>query len=336
MDGGSYPTCFAEGMANHVSRCGAVVEYVAGSSRTASPSGGSPARQASVQRPSARCSINRYRSHMGRGVAGTQSSATLASVQRMVEENATLPPSARTSIKTIYEHIRDQEGFRGSYQSVTDYARLQAPDTKTHLGVRLRFIGIAGEKPRNRFTSLSRVDPRVVSTQCAERLFRDAGRVVSYTPKPDRREQARQVAFEWMRAVLQKDVSPDALRRDVGNVPDLSTLLNCLYDGRLSDRNRVMTVLANRHGLSGGTVCSFLGIDNKTRCKYLQTFESGGQAALLNARPSLRVSSTMKRVKHAVFRLLHEPPSNYGINRTTWIMPDLARVLRETGHPACP
>ena len=43
-----------------------------------------------------------------------------------------------------------------------------------------------------------------------------------------------------------------------------------------------------------------------------------------------------EEVKQAVFRLLHEPPSNYGINRTTWIMPDLARVLRETGHPACP
>ena len=41
-------------------------------------------------------------------------------------------------------------------------------------------------------------------------------------------------------------------------------------------------------------------------------------------------------VKQAVFRLLHEPPSNYGINRTTWIMSDLTRVLRETGHPACP
>ena len=41
-------------------------------------------------------------------------------------------------------------------------------------------------------------------------------------------------------------------------------------------------------------------------------------------------------VKQAVFRLLHEPPSNHGINRTTWIMSDLTRVLRETGHPACP
>src|SRR5947199_8569523 len=41
-------------------------------------------------------------------------------------------------------------------------------------------------------------------------------------------------------------------------------------------------------------------------------------------------------VKQAVFGILHEPPSNYGINRTTWIMPDLSLVLRDTAQPACP
>jgi hypothetical protein len=32
----------------------------------------------------------------------------------MLQENVTLPPSARLSVKAIYERIRD-EGFRGSY-----------------------------------------------------------------------------------------------------------------------------------------------------------------------------------------------------------------------------
>src|ERR1700730_1751834 len=38
-----------------------------------------------------------------------------ASVRRMLQENATLPPSARLSIKAIYERIRDEENFGGSY-----------------------------------------------------------------------------------------------------------------------------------------------------------------------------------------------------------------------------
>src|SRR5215218_7687060 len=36
-----------------------------------------------------------------------------ATVQRLLRENVTLPPSARRSVKTIYECIRDEEGFSG-------------------------------------------------------------------------------------------------------------------------------------------------------------------------------------------------------------------------------
>src|SRR3712207_6793120 len=139
-----------------------------------------------------------------------------------------------------------------------------------------------------------------------------------------------------MRAVLQKDIGPEALRRDVGDVPDLGALLDRLYDGRLSDRNRSMTVLADRHGLGRGVVCSFLGISKRTRRRYLRAFEEGGEAALFARRTKSTRKFDDEAVKQAVFRLLHEPPSNHGINRTTWIMADLTRVLRETGHPACP
>ena len=159
--------------------------------------------------------------------------------------------------------------------------------------------------------------------------------MIGAAPKPDGRAQAQRAAFNWMRAVLQMDISPDALRRDVGDVPDLGALLHHLYDGRLSDRNRSVVVLASRHGLSSGTVCSFLGIDSETHRKYLRTFEAGGHAALFARRTKSTRKFDNEAVKQAVFRLLHEPPADHGINRTTWVMPDLTRVLRETGHPAC-
>ena len=62
-------------------------------------------------------------------------------------------------------------------------------------------------------------------------------------------ERARQVAFEWMRSVLQKDISLDVLRGEIGDVSEVETLLRRLYEGRLSDRNRSMVVLANRRGV---------------------------------------------------------------------------------------
>jgi transposase len=260
-----------------------------------------------------------------------------ASVQRMLRENATLPPSARLSVKAIYEHIRDEEGFSGSYGSVKDYARPIEPDK----GCIWEYAyDLLASLPKRRAIDflflLSRADPPVISPQRTERFFRDAVRVISVTPKPDRRAQARQVAFEWLRAVLQKDISPDELRREVGDTPDISALLDRLYDGRLSDRNRSMVVLASRHGLSSGIVCNFLGISKQTHRKYLRTLLDGGQVALFARSTKSTRKFDNEAVKQAVFGLLHEPPSNDGINRTTWTMSDLSRVLRETGQPACP
>src|SRR5712672_4822100 len=259
------------------------------------------------------------------------------SVQRILRANATLPPSARLSIKAIYERIRDTEGFRGSYGSVKDYARTIAPDKICIWEQGLHLLTSVEKKRAIDFLFLlSRADPPVISRSRTEQFFRDAGRVINIAPKPDRREQARQAAFEWMRAVLQKEISLDALRREIGDVPDITALLDCLYDGRLSDRNRSMVVLASRRGLSAVTVCDFLGIDKQTHRKYLRTFKNGGHAALFARQTKSTRKFDNEAVKKAVFGILHEPPSNYGINRTTWIMPDLSRVLRDTGRPASP
>jgi hypothetical protein len=51
-----------------------------------------------------------------------------ASIQRMLQENATLPPRAKLSVRAIYKRIRDDEGFSGGYNTVADYARKMSHD----------------------------------------------------------------------------------------------------------------------------------------------------------------------------------------------------------------
>jgi transposase len=49
-----------------------------------------------------------------------------ASIQRMLQENAILPPTARLSIHAMYERIRDQEGFGGCSGRMMDFSRISA------------------------------------------------------------------------------------------------------------------------------------------------------------------------------------------------------------------
>ncbi|MFC0386804.1 IS630 family transposase [Muricoccus vinaceus] len=138
-----------------------------------------------------------------------------------------------------------------------------------------------------------------------------------------------------MHKLLQNKVSRDALCRQVGDVSGFKSLLERLHKGQLSHRNRALVVLANCCGLSQNVICRFLHIDRKTGRRYLRMFEKGGEAALFAPQTRLRRKFDDEAIKQAVFSLLHQPPSNYGINRTTWIMADLVRILKESGQPAC-
>lgn len=161
-------------------------------------------------------------------------------------------------------------------------------------------------------------------------------RTVSHTPNPDKRAKAKNIAFDWMRSVLQKQIALSALRLNLGELPGLGELLRRLYEGRLTERNRSMVILANRRGLTCSVTCSFLGIDRHTYRKYFRTFEHAGVSALFAAQTKSNRKFDNEAIKNTLFVLLHEPPSNYGINRTTWTMGHLSRILHETGHPVGP
>lgn len=185
-----------------------------------------------------------------------------SSIQRLLKENATLPPSARLSVKAMYEHIRDIEEFDGGYSTVKDCVQKIAPKKVDEVCIWEDAYDLLMSLEKKRAIDflllLSRADPPVISEHQTKQFFRKAAQLIKPPPPPDRHEQARQTAFEWMRAVLHKEISLDALRQEIGDTPSLKALLDSLYEGRLSDRNRSMVVLAKRRGLSRKTVCDFL------------------------------------------------------------------------------
>src|SRR5271156_2667824 len=84
---------------------------------------------------------------------------------------------------------------------------------------------------------------------------------------------ARQVTFEWMRAVLQKEITSEALRRELGDIPDLDLLQGYLYNDRLSQRNRAMVILASHRGFRSCHISSFLAISPRTCERYQRLYK---------------------------------------------------------------
>jgi quercetin dioxygenase-like cupin family protein/transposase len=192
-----------------------------------------------------------------------------------------------------------------------------------------RVTGISRRTIRKMLANRSPVPYSARSKTCGPKP-RPATRRAVYIQNKD---QAKELAFDWMRSVLQGEIGIPGLRSEVGDLGDIEELARRLYQGRLSERNRSMVILAKHHGIPQHLIYRFLGIDRKTVRSYLALFNHEGTSTLFARRTRSNRKFDDEATKNAVFKLLHEPPSKYGINRTTWTMSRLSRVLRDDGHP---
>jgi hypothetical protein len=140
----------------------------------------------------------------------------------------------------------------------------------------------------------------------------------------------------WMLKVLQCKVDTAALRMLTDSDHDARQFLHTLKNGKLKDRNKVLAVLADRRGISRCVIARFLHIAQSTVSSHCHVYSIYGRRRLFGGfydRPS---KSDDELLRNTLFSVLHTPPSAFGINRTTWRMPDLRRVLANKGHKACP
>jgi transposase len=104
--------------------------------------------------------------------------------------------------------------------------------------------------------------------------------------------------------------------------------------GTHSQRQKALVVLAHEQGFSSNQITEFLGVSSSSIYRYLKTFHAGGTVNLYQKK-SRPHKDDDEALKTAVFCLLHEPPSLSGLNRTTWKMADIKKVLKEKGFPVC-
>lgn len=239
----------------------------------------------------------------------------------MLAEDETRPQCDRRSVACIFRILRDQHSFGGGYDCVRRYCRsVQVPEISFVVRPAAD-IESADSLGVLRSPRAYRLDPHALpgSARIALRLHRDR-----------RSERAAEVA-NWI-----DRLRGDRLELPLRGDPDtVARLLRSVHDPRSRQRNRAVTVLAHEQGFPIKQISAYLGLSRNTSRRYLRTYREAGVERLMAPMTRGPLKAESEVLKTAVFRLLHEPPKDHGVNRTSWIMRDLRATLERQGFPAC-
>jgi transposase len=141
-------------------------------------------------------------------------------------------------------------------------------------------------------------------------------------------------AFQWMVRITQGAESRRSIAQTLGDIEGLPTLIEKAKNGTLRDRNRALTVLACSKGVPFSAIATFINKSRDQVIRYWKKYEQGGVKALFRGYPPKKRRAEEEDLKELFFSILHAPPSEYNINRTSWRIDDLKECLRRKGNPA--
>jgi hypothetical protein len=228
-------------------------------------------------------------------------------IDQIVKEDGTLPKKQRNTAKQIWRRLCEEQQFSGGYTIVKDYLRrarfIANADTKTgrqSQGKELGEPSVESEDPAQiTYTVLKSLPEREavqmlrvlcfgaepqLARQTLERLIKPI-----FSPEPgrfQRHRERREQEFEWMRNVLQGAIPLNILTKELGGVPlsELEGLLSAVTGGKLSVRNKSMTVLGRLRG-------SFL----RTARSEVSTYPPSGHFPMCPLGPSSLTQHNLSR-----------------------------------------
>lgn len=198
------------------------------------------------------------------------------------------------------------------HSSIDDILNRFPTITTNHLCTMINEMGYVGSQSHLRASVLS---------------YRNRGKA---TASGNLQENYRHHWLEWM-YLLERGQLPPA---KIADEPARKALAARLKNAHGFERRKALVILAHQQLFSSKTISECLGISTYSIREYIRKFRLGGVASLFERRRGHQKQDD-EALKAAVFSVLHEPPSLSNINRTTWKMDDLRRVLADLGFAAC-
>jgi transposase len=141
-----------------------------------------------------------------------------------------------------------------------------------------------------------------------------------------------QVASTWLLGLLQSDNPAALIEQECAGRVDLLPLAELLKCGRLKERKHALVIFAGLKGLRVSLIAECLQLSPQTVKRCAAAFAADGPATLIGAKKRPVRGGDDAECGRFLFSLLHSPPSVHGINRTSWRMNDLHRIMAESGH----
>ncbi|MCG8633282.1 MAG: IS630 family transposase [Desulfobacterales bacterium] len=135
--------------------------------------------------------------------------------------------------------------------------------------------------------------------------------------------------------LLQGAITPekvnDALEQKISE-EDAFKLVSVIRNGCLRERNYALSILAHFRGMPIRRISKLLAINRNTVTEAIKRYCNGDVDELFISRKNSNSPKyKLPEYKEALFKILHSPPRDHGINRTTWTMKDLHLVMADEG-----
>ena len=266
-----------------------------------------------------------------------------STIQQWVTKTGSITSASKPSPKEIFEHIKSSENYSGSYKTVREYVSLirkNEPNRENSLDVwehtRDTLVSVDRKDSTSFLKAMSNYQPFNLSKKKLKGFMRATALYAEKSSPKLPERSADDVAGDWLRSIAVGKIPRKRIIQDIGECEGLPTLLNMVQSGNRVIRNRAFAVLASKKGISARATNRLIGVARKSYRKSLNAYKEHGVEGLTFRKQASNRKVDSEPLKDAIFALLHETPSNYDINRTTWKMDDFKDILAKNGHPACP
>lgn len=154
----------------------------------------------------------------------------------------------------------------------------------------------------------------------------------------ENQETVQEVGYIWVLKLIQGRISKIELeKRFLGKLDreSIHKLHDIIINKPLRFRNRALTIFLYLGNCSQNSISRFLFINRGSVKHYIDIYREEGVDSLFTRESKEVKKHEEPEYKDALFKILHAPPSSYNINRTTWKLDDLKRIMASEGFGLC-